>query len=316
MILTNELDVAADFLVRELDRRRQPVVRLNVERLADWQVEMSPGCGWRLARRQGTLESRECPGVWWRRPDLSFLVQSGSLEKAEEAVIQDQWRAFLLGLASVPGPRWVSSPRAIRAAEDKAWQLSLARQLGMAVPETLWTNSLLSARRFLEENDGEMAAKSVTSAWWEREGAGWFVFAGRVQSENLPSASGLAASPVALQAPIDPKRDVRVTVVGSQVFAAIRVAESENAARPDVVPLDWRRGSDQPWVSHVLPDKLGLRCAELVASLDLHFGAIDLLLDPSGRYWFCEINPNGEWGWLQRSGLPIAEALADFLLDD
>jgi hypothetical protein len=238
------------------------------------------------------------------------------LDIAEEAVIQDQWRAFLLGLASVPGPRWVSSPRAIRAAEDKARQLLLARRLGMEVPETLWTNSLSSARRFLDENGGEMAAKSVTSAWWEREGTGWFVFAGRVQREDLPSASGLAAAPVALQAPIDPKRDVRVTVVGSQVFAAIRVDEPASAAGSDAVPLDWRRRPDQPWVPHALPDKLDFRCAELVASLDLNFGAIDLLLDPSGHYWFCEINPNGEWGWLQRSGLPIAEALADFLLDD
>ncbi len=230
-------------------------------------------------------------------------------------MVQDQWRAFLLGLASVPGPRWVSSPQAIRAAEDKARQLSLARRLGMEVPKTLWTNSLSSARRLLEENGGELAAKSVTSAWWEREGTGWFVFAGRVQGENLPSTSDLAAAPVALQAPIDPKRDVRVTVVGSQVFAAIRVDESATAAG-DAVPLDWRQGPDQPWMPHALPDKLRFRCAELVASLDLHFGAIDLLLDPSDRYWFCEINPNGEWGWLQRSGLPIAEALADFLLDD
>lgn len=229
-------------------------------------------------------------------------------------MIQDQWRAFLLGLASVPGPRWVSAPQAIRAAEDKAQQLSLARRLGMDVPETLWTNSLSSARRFLDENGGELAAKSVTSAWWEREGTGWFVFAGRVQHEDLPSVSGLAAAPVTLQVLIDPKRDVRVTVVGSQVFAAIRAGEPATAAGPNAVPLDWRRGSDQPWVPHALPDKLGFRCAELVASLGLHFGAIDLLLDPSSRYWFCEINPNGEWGWLQRSGLPIAEALADCLL--
>jgi glutathione synthase/RimK-type ligase-like ATP-grasp enzyme len=66
---------------------------------------------------------------------------------------------------------------------------------------------------------------------------------------------------------------------------------------------------------HELPPELSSRCAELVASLGLEFGAIDLLLEPDGRYWFCEINPNGEWGWLQNSGLPIAEALASRLLD-
>ena len=39
----------------------------------------------------------------------------------------------------------------------------------------------------------------------------------------------------------------------------------------------------------------------------------DLALDQTGTYWFLEINPNGEWGWQQRCGLPIASALADLL---
>ena len=33
----------------------------------------------------------------------------------------------------------------------------------------------------------------------------------------------------------------------------------------------------------------------------------------TGQHWFLELNPNGEWGWLQRAGLPIAAALAEVL---
>ncbi|MGA7272186.1 MAG: hypothetical protein WB239_14035, partial [Acidimicrobiia bacterium] len=107
--------------------------------------------------------------------------------------------------------------------------------------------------------------------------------------------------------------DVRVTVVGSQVLAAVR--DPEAADPGETAPLDWRRGGDLPWAPHELPRELSSLYAELVASLGLNFGAIDLLLEPDGRYWFCEINPNGEWGWLQHSGLPIAEALASLLID-
>ena len=296
-----------------MERRDQRVVRVNAERLDDWQAELVPGQRWKLVRGGRALESKDCRGVWWRRPDLSFLPGSAALEPAEQEVVRDQWRALLLGLESVPGPRWVSSPRAIRAAEDKARQLSLAGALGMHVPEALWTNSLPAARRFLGENDGVVAAKSVTSAWWENEGAGWFVFAGRVTEGELPHPPDLAASPIAFQTSIDPKRDVRVTVVGRQVLAAVRDPEGVDAR--EISPLDWRKGRDLPWAPHELPPELSSRCAELVASLRLEFGAIDLLLDPDGRYWFCEINPNGEWGWLQNSGLPIAEALASRLLD-
>ncbi|MGE0065892.1 MAG: hypothetical protein AB7T48_00940 [Solirubrobacterales bacterium] len=290
-----------------------PVVRVNADRLSDWQAELIPGHSWRLVRGEKALESNDCQGVWWRRPDLSFLVGSRPLDPAEDEVVRDQWRALLLGLETVPGPRWISSPRAIRAAEDKAHQLSLAGALGLDVPQTLWTNSLSAAREFVGNNEGVVAAKSVTSAWWEKGGAGWFVFARRVTGVDLPHPSDLAAAPVAFQTPIDPKRDVRVTVVGSQVYAAVR--EPETAALGEAAPLDWRRGGDLPWVPHELPRDLSSRCAELVATLGLNFGAIDLLLQPDGRYCFCEINPNGEWGWLQHSGLPIAEALASLLID-
>jgi D-alanine-D-alanine ligase-like ATP-grasp enzyme len=47
-----------------------------------------------------------------------------------------------------------------------------------------------------------------------------------------------------------------------------------------------------------------------VRRLGLRFGGIDLLVDADGRHWFCELNPNGEWGWLQAAGLPIADAVA------
>lgn len=130
---------------------------------------------------------------------------------------------------------------------------------------------------------------------------------------DLPHSSDLAAAPVAFQTPIDPKRDIRVTVVGGQAFAAVR--DLETAEPGEAAPLDWRRGGDLPWGPHELPPDLSSRCTELVAALRLDFGAIDLLLQPDGRYWFCEINPNGEWGWLQHSGLPIAEALATLLID-
>ena len=52
----------------------------------------------------------------------------------------------------------------------------------------------------------------------------------------------------------------------------------------------------------------------LVHELGLRFAAIDLLADVDGRHWFLELNPNGEWGWLQQqAGLPLADALADEL---
>ena len=52
-----------------------------------------------------------------------------------------------------------------------------------------------------------------------------------------------------------------------------------------------------------------------MASLDLAFGAIDVIRSPDGGHVFLEVNPAGEWGMLERDlGCPIADAIAEALL--
>ena len=65
--------------------------------------------------------------------------------------------------------------------------------------------------------------------------------------------------------------------------------------------VDWR-ATDDPDLehrTHELPPALAHRCLRLVSRLGLIFGAIDFALKPDGTYVFFEINPNGEWLWLE-----------------
>ena len=46
--------------------------------------------------------------------------------------------------------------------------------------------------------------------------------------------------------------------------------------------------------------------------LKLSFGRLDFLLDDEGRYWFCEVNPNGQFAWLDLSGeFGLLQAVTD-----
>lgn len=210
------------------------------------------------------------------------------------------------GLASVPGPQWVSPPAAIRAAEDKSRQLATARHVGFRVPRTIWTNDLERARS-VDDGHG-VVVKPVTAACWEDNSEAGFVFAHRMATTELPAdEETFAVIPAALQSPVTPKQDVRVTVVGECALAA-------QAVRADGGILDWRLDAGCVWEAVALaPAERGL-CVRLVRDLGLRFGGIDLVRDGCGETWFLEINPNGEWGWLSQSaGLPIVDALCDEL---
>jgi glutathione synthase/RimK-type ligase-like ATP-grasp enzyme len=114
-----------------------------------------------------------------------------------------------------------------------------------------------------------------------------------------------------VQSEILKQYDVRVTVVGERVFAtAIWSQDNEETI------TDWRKGS-RPDLRHekiVLDQRVERQCVKLVQRLGLRYGAIDLVCDQSGKLWFLEINPNGQWAWIENlTGYPIAAAIVDEL---
>jgi glutathione synthase/RimK-type ligase-like ATP-grasp enzyme len=57
------------------------------------------------------------------------------------------------------------------------------------------------------------------------------------------------------------------------------------------------------------------RCVRLIERLELCYGAIDMILTPDGRYVFLEINPSGQYLWIEmETGLPISAAICDLLM--
>ncbi len=83
--------------------------------------------------------------------------------------------------------------------------------------------------------------------------------------------------------------------------------------------IDWRRPEgfhEIKCAQHDLPTYLKQQVLDFLRHDELCYGAMDFILTPTGEYVFLENNPNGEWLWIQiNTGLPIAEALADKLLE-
>ena len=133
-----------------------------------------------------------------------------------------------------------------------------------------------------------------------------------VSTRDVGYAGALRRGPVIFQAYVPKRLELRVTVVGSAVFAAEIHSQHTRRTRHD-----WRRYDhyQTPLGRHALPDDVAGRCRRLVAELGLCYGAIDLILTPDGRYVFLEINPNGQYLWIEEAtGLPISDALCDLLM--
>ncbi|MDP2342525.1 MAG: MvdC family ATP-grasp ribosomal peptide maturase [Deltaproteobacteria bacterium] len=210
------------------------------------------------------------------------------------------------------GGRVVNDVDAEDAAEDKVLQLRVARGLGFQIPETLISNDPARVRAFVDvvrRGGGRVITKLLAPLLSSMQAADGFFYTANVDDDDLSHVADVIHAPQIFQRAIDKTLELRVQVVG----ATEQEAQVFCGALPATVQ-DWRLQQGARWQHHTLSTTTTARCRALIQSLGLVTGAIDLLVDGEGREWFLEVNPAGEWGFLQAElGLPIAEALARVL---
>jgi glutathione synthase/RimK-type ligase-like ATP-grasp enzyme len=208
--------------------------------------------------------------------------------------------------------RWVNHPSRIADAEYKPVQLVAAARAGLRVPATVVTNDVSSARDFATGVGGPVVYKTLASPAVPDGDRLGLIYTTGVDRDRLDDERiGLTAH--LFQRRMAKRRDVRVTIVGDRVFAVdIRVQGSPRAM------LDWRADyAAHRYEVTELPPDVEKRLVEMVHGLGLRFAAVDFVVDAEDQnegYVLVDVNPNGQWGWLQETtGLPVAAAVADEL---
>ena len=266
-----------------------------------------------LTNEEGEFDLREVEAVWHRR--ISFGAQlPKTLDKQLRHASLGETSAAAHGmLASLKAFR-MDHLRHIRHAENKQLQLQVARELGLDIPRTLTTNDPTTVRAFAESCENGIVTKMLSSFAIYEEGKELVVFTNPVKREELEDLSGLNLCPATFQESLSKSLEIRVTVVGQRVMSA--AVDSQVSAR---ATHDWRRDGLsmlQDWRPYTLPIEVAEKILRLMDHFSLNYGAIDIILTPDGKHVFLELNPCGEFFWLERSpGLPISDAIADVLLD-
>lgn len=311
LLVTNRRDITIDYVVAELKRRKKHYFRLNTEDLPTARCTMAafPGNAWALSFEGETLHGSDVKAAYFRRPALPSCNVSIT-DNGEREYTVAEWSAFLKSLYARLEGLWLNAPIDIFAAEDKPRQLMLASEIGFNVPDTLITNDISSVREIMQSGltIGKPLRQALINGTPER-----VIFTTPLKNLHDNDANAIALAPFIAQTKIQKQYDVRVTVVGSQLFAtAILSQEHEETT------VDWRQGS-RPDLKHErieLPPQVKEKCLALMKRLNLRYGAIDLVCDQQNKMWFLEVNPNGQWAWIENlTGYPIAAAIVDELED-
>ena len=305
LILSSLYDFATDEVVHLLEAAGVRYVRLNREHLNRHHLTLDPmGPSLTINGPAGMHQiDEELHSVLFRQP--VFLRNPLPVQiSTDQQLGRSQWQGFIQGLSVFDNAQWMNHPAATYRAESKPYQLAVAAGCGFRVPKTFVGND---AARIHATFGYRLAIKSVDTVLLREGDDSLFTYTCLNPGSDL-SDETLKSAPVIAQELLDEKVDMRVTVVGDQIYG-VRILKNGVG-----IPGDWRRTpkSSLTYLSVELDAAVVESSFRLMRHLGLVFGAIDLAQTPDGTF-FIEINPTGEWGWLSTPERPIGSAIASWL---
>jgi glutathione synthase/RimK-type ligase-like ATP-grasp enzyme len=308
LIVSTVADVATDAVVAALRAMGVNHTRVNTEDLPfdrSLTVDLSSDDDAQLLFDGRAATSG---AIWYRR------VRSPSRPIEMDEGIYDfclrESRATLLGGLIGQNARWMSRPENIWRAEFKPYQLQQARSLGLRIPKTLVSNDPDAIRKAAQAF-GPLVVKPARSGHFRSGNEEFAIFTSLLSDDHLAQLDDARWSPSIYQEHIPKRFDLRVTYVGGHLYSAAIHSQTDHAAE-----IDWRR-TENPNLPHSpieIDPTIARKLQELMKTLELEFGCIDLVLTPEGEYVFLEVNPSGQWLWIDdQLGLGISNGVARWL---
>jgi len=166
------------------------------------------------------------------------------------------------------------------------------------VPNTLLSNDPKAVREFHQRHQGSVIIKAA------RNSGRIFLATQQVDLEEL-SDNQICEVPAIYQELISGTKHLRVNCFGNNIYAAL--IESAD--------LDWRPNLNVP-ISHCsLDPELEERLIRLLKSFDLRVGVMDLKISDQGEVVWFEVNPQGQFLFLEPlTGQDLLAAFTDYLL--
>ncbi|MET3036190.1 MvdC/MvdD family ATP grasp protein [Chryseobacterium sp. NRRL B-14859] len=297
-----------DLFFEYLSSKNIAYFRLNSDRLNHLQNISINENSFELTDESGNMiHSDDIKGVWHRKA-WNISVPEELDEEYEKVFVKEYGSLRYNLMTTLEDIPWVNPYEKERKIDgNKMFQLKIAKKNNLTIPETLFSNDEEKIITFFDKHcQGKAVAKlhSVVAKSMDGESQ---IATMVIEKETLSYLSDIEYCPMIFQPYIDKEYELRIIYVDGEFFTG-KINNSENA--------DWRVARDDYfWSAYELPEDIKTNLTSMMKEMGLYIGAIDMIKGKDGAYYFLEVNPQGEWGMLQKElGFPIAERIADNLI--
>ncbi|WP_268224857.1 MvdC/MvdD family ATP grasp protein [Sinomicrobium oceani] len=256
---------------------------------------------------------RDIEAVWYRK--LWAIKPPRDLAPEYHAIYLQEYQTmrniFFASLKHVPWMNPIATDHAI--SQDKFGQLQVAARHGLDIPKSLFTNDPDRAREFFyRECRKKMIVKLHGSLSRSMRGDTPFFPTTAIEEKDVERLDVLPLCPMIFQEMIPKSYELRIIYIDGMFYTG-----KINTSNTMPGNTDWRTATapDIAWEPYTLPETICKCLTAMMREMGLFFGALDMIRHQNGSYIFLEVNPQGEWGMLQRDlQYPIGETIAKKLI--
>ena len=236
--------------------------------------------------------------VWIRRPELP--VHHPDVLEADKKFARNEYHNFYQTIScmfeALP-VRCINRQSAARFINNKGVQLHLARACGLRVPNTLISNSPQATKDFVGSSSRRLICKAFTPHMWERRSQREVAITEtfEITGQQLPEDDVLTFAPGIYQDMVVKQFDIRTVLMGNRIYS--------HAVHNPKHALDWRGDAARGRVAVEIiptPPEIEAQLLAFAGKAGICFGSVDFAVDMDGRWWFLEINEEGQFLWLDQ----------------
>jgi glutathione synthase/RimK-type ligase-like ATP-grasp enzyme len=309
LIISTSQNAHANAVEKTLHDMREEVRRINMDRVCeDTTISFSSDDThtFKLALNGCDIKTADVTGVFFHQAHIS-IPDEYVADETDRILCKASWGGVLSWIETcLDTARWLNRPSASRISSSNAKQLTLAACLGLPTPQTVFTNDLSVVKRLAIH--GKVVLKTGALPGLQLDDKSILT---QLIDTDILTLSDMETSPCLFQTYIEKSYELRVYVVRDNVFTCKIESQANERTK-----TDWRRYNlkETPHYAHKLSADVEEKCQRIVQDLGLEFGAIDLIVTPTGETVFLECNTQGHWLWIEElTGLPITQAVCSRL---
>lgn len=260
-----------------------------------YQISKEGKVSFRIGLSNGnTLNLDSIRAVWYRKGTLLFEDKlpdtNDQLSKVIIEHIENEWLTLREAVILAVQEKFHIG-NYFRRIPNKLETLRIAAQTGWDIPFTLVSSNRNEVvNHFIRKN---IIVKNIQDTLSTNDGHSLiYQRTKEIKSEELPATF----SPSLFQEKIEKKYELRVFFLNGKCYSMAIFSQQD-----DQTATDFREYNHQHmnrYVPYKLADELESKAIKFMNSMGLNSGSIDIVVTPDERFVFLEVNPNGQFGFV------------------